>query len=187
MRQPQRFGTHPMAQLLRFVLFLVGGPSWPVKSSLQTKYPYQLNNIRNVCPCCFGCDRSQHVPPPIFGVCAAMSGDTFENTSNPFGRAEQPAMFASQRTMAQAPENNYPMCTCFYSESGGCQRYAVVNEKYCVDCLDEDTNWTYRCKCAGCPTSHEAAVATKVASPNADADADADVVAASDSPTARSC
>ena len=91
-------------------------------------------------------------------------------------------MFASQRTMALAPENNYPMCTCFYPESGGCQRYAVVNEKYCVYCLDEESNWTCRCKCAGCPASHEAAVATKVASPNADADADADAVASSDSP-----
>jgi len=179
MRQPQRFGTHPMSQLLRFVLFLVGGPSWPVKSSLQAKYPYQLNNISNVCPFCFRCDGSQHVPPPIFGV-RAMSGETFENCSNPFGRAEQPPMFASQRTIALAPENSYPMCICYYPESGGCQRYAVVNEKYCVYCLDEKTNWACRCTCVGCPTSHEAAVATKVASPNADADADADADAASD-------
>ena len=100
----------------------------------------------------------------------------------PYGRAEQPAMFASQRTVALAPENSYPMCICYYPESGGCQRYAVVNEKYCVYCLDEESNWTCRCKCTGCPTSLQAAVATKVASPNTGADADADAVASSDSP-----
>ena len=64
--------------------------------------------------------------------------------------------------MARAPENSFPMCMCYYPESGGCHRYAVVNQKYCVYCLGEETNWACRCKCVGCPTSHEAAVATKV-------------------------
>ena len=68
----------------------------------------------------------------------------------------------SQRSMARAPENSFPMCMCYYPESGGCHRYAVVNQKYCVYCLGEETNWACRCKCVGCPTSHEAAVATKV-------------------------
>ncbi len=54
------------------------------------------------------------------------------------------------------------MCMCYYPESGGCHRYAVVNQKYCVYCLGEETNWACQCKCVGCPTSHEAAVATKV-------------------------
>jgi len=68
----------------------------------------------------------------------------------------------SQRSMACAPEKCFPMCMCCYTESGGCHRYAVVNQKYCVDCLVEETNWGCRCKCVGCPSSHEAAVAIKV-------------------------
>ena len=64
--------------------------------------------------------------------------------------------------MARAPENSFPMCMCYYPESGGCHRYAVVNQKYCVDCLGEETNWACQCKCDGCPRSHAAAVATKV-------------------------
>jgi hypothetical protein len=53
---------------------------------------------------------------------------------------------------------------CYYPESGGCQRYAVVNQKFCLFCLDEETNWACACTCAGCPKSHETAVASKVAS-----------------------
>ena len=71
-------------------------------------------------------------------------------------------MSSGQRSMHAAAENSFSRCMCFYSESGGCQRYAVVNQKYCLHCLDEETNWACRCKCVGCPTSHEAAVATKV-------------------------
>ena len=83
--------------------------------------------------------------------------------------------------MARAPENSFPMCMCCYLESGGCHRYAVFNQKYCVYCLGEETNWVCRCKCGGCPTSHEAAVATMAdVLPCADADADADADAAAD-------
>ena len=91
-----------------------------------------------------------------------MSVDTSENSSISFDRGEQPAMSSGQRSMHAAAENSFPLCMCFYSESGGCQRYAVVNQKFCLYCLDEETNWASRCKCVGCPTSHEAAVATKV-------------------------
>jgi hypothetical protein len=91
-----------------------------------------------------------------------MSVDTSENSSTSFDRAEQPAMSSGQRSMHAAAENSFPLCMCSYSESGGCLRYAVVNQKFCLLCLEEETNWACACECAGCPTSHEAAVATKV-------------------------
>ena len=93
-----------------------------------------------------------------------MSVDTSENSSISFDRAEQPAMSSGQRSMHAAAENSFPLCMCYYSESGGCQRYAVVNQKFCLFCLDEETNWACACTCAGCPKSHETAVASKVAS-----------------------
>ena len=93
-----------------------------------------------------------------------MSVDTSENSSISFDRAEQPAMSSGQRSMHAAAENSFPLCMCYYPESGGCQRYAVVNQKFCLFCLDEETNWACACTCAGCPKSHETAVASKVAS-----------------------
>ena len=93
-----------------------------------------------------------------------MSVDTSENSSISFDRAEQPAMSSGQRSMHAAAENSFPLCMCYYSESGGCQRYAVVNQKFCLFCLEEETNWACACTCAGCPKSHETAVASKVAS-----------------------
>ena len=93
-----------------------------------------------------------------------MSDDTSENSSISFDRAEQPAMSSGQRSMHASAENSFPLCMCYYPESGGCQRYAVVNQKFCLFCLDEETNWACACTCAGCPKSHETAVASKVAS-----------------------
>lgn len=93
-----------------------------------------------------------------------MSVDTSENSSISFDRAEQPAMSSGQRSMHAAAGNSFPLCMCYYPESGGCQRYAVVNQKFCLFCLDEETNWACACTCAGCPKSHETAVASKVAS-----------------------
>ena len=93
-----------------------------------------------------------------------MSVDTSENSSISFDRAEQPAMSSGQRSMHAAAENSFSLCMCSYSESGGCQRYAVVNQKFCLYCIEEETNWACACTCAGCPKLHEAAVASKVAS-----------------------
>ena len=56
--------------------------------------------------------------------------------------------------------DSFTMCMCYYPESGGCSRYAVVNQKYCLFCLDEETNWACQCRCAGCPKSHAAVVSS---------------------------
>jgi hypothetical protein len=63
------------------------------------------------------------------------------------------ALTSAASSSSVAAENSFPRCMCYYPESGGCHRYAVVNQQYCVYCLDEETNWACRCECVGCPTS----------------------------------